>query len=51
MGSFDSADKQRKMTEFLEPFEESDIYHLPNVGNDPAFSFILRDHHWEGGDE
>ena len=51
VGSFDSAGNQRKMTEFLEPFEESDIYHLPDVGNKPSFSYILRGQHWEGGDE
>ena len=51
VGSFDSAGNQRKMTEFLEPFEESDIYHLPDVGNKPSFAYILRGQHWEGGDE
>ena len=37
--------------EIAKPYTDSDVHHLPNVGNDPAFSFILRDHHWEGGDE
>jgi hypothetical protein len=23
---------------------------LPDVGNKPSFSYILRDHKWEGGD-
>ncbi len=41
----------RKMTDFLEPFEESDVHALPQVGNDPAFRFILRRHHWEEGDK
>ena len=33
---------------YLEPFEESDVYHLPNVGNDPSFVYILRNHEWKG---
>ena len=51
VGSFDSAGEQRKMVEFNEPFSDSDMHKLPDVGNKPSFSYILRDHHWEGGDE
>ena len=51
VGSFDSAGEQRKMVEFIEPFSDSDMHKLPDVGNKPSFSYILRDHHWEGGDE
>ena len=38
------------MVEFLEPFTDADDA-LPDVGNKPSYSYILRDHHWEGGDE
>lgn len=51
IGSDDSAGERRKMKEFLEPFSDSDIYHLPDVGNKPSFAFILRDHEWQGGDQ
>ena len=49
-GSEDPLGKRRKMVEFLEPFEESDVHKLPDVGNKPSFAYILRDHHWEGGE-
>jgi Fe-S-cluster-containing dehydrogenase component len=39
-----------KLGEHVRPFTEGDIYHLPDVGNKPAFSFILRDRKWQGGD-
>lgn len=39
------------MVEFLEPFTDADVHKLPDVGNKPSYSYILRDHHWEGGDE
>ena len=41
----------RKMMDFLEPFEESDVHSLPDVGNGPANKYILRRHHWEEGDK
>ncbi|MDR1082466.1 MAG: 4Fe-4S dicluster domain-containing protein [Coriobacteriales bacterium] len=50
VGAYDSAGQQRKMLDFLEPFTENDIHHLPDVGNKPSFAYILRDHTWEGGD-
>ena len=40
----------RKMTEFLEEFTDDQVYALPDVGNGPACRYILRRHHWEGGD-
>ena len=49
VGSYDSAGEQRRMLEFLEPFEEGDVYKLPDVGNHPAYSYILRGQKWEGG--
>ncbi len=36
---------------FSHPFEESDVYELPNVGNNPSFRYILRNVKWQGGDE
>ena len=34
--------------EFCEPFEDADVHQLPNVGNNPAFRYILRKHEWQG---
>ena len=31
------------------PFEEGEVYKLPDVGNHPAYSYILRGQKWEGG--
>ena len=33
---------------FCEPFEDADVHQLPNVGNNPAFRYILRKHEWQG---
>lgn len=30
------------------PFTEDDIHHLPNVGNNPSFVYILRNRTWQG---
>ena len=35
---------------FCEPFEDSDVHCLPDVGNRPAFRYILRGHTWQGGE-
>ena len=37
-----------KMTDYVEPFTDSDVYHLPNAGNRPAFFYILRERTWQG---
>ena len=37
--------------DFCEPFEESDVHMLPDVGNHPVFRYILRGKTWEGGDQ
>lgn len=34
--------------EIAKPYEEGNIYHLPDVGNEPSFMYILRDHEWKG---
>jgi Fe-S-cluster-containing dehydrogenase component len=30
------------------PFTAEDIHHLPNVGNNPSFAYILRNRTWQG---
>ncbi len=40
----------RKMVDFIEEFSEDQVHALPDVGNDPSCLYILRRHHWEGGD-
>lgn len=50
VGSFDSAGEQRRMLDFIEDFDEADLYKLPDAGNKPSFAYILRGHTWEGGD-
>ena len=34
--------------EIANPYTDSDVHHLPNVGNDPSFLYILRNHEWKG---
>lgn len=34
--------------DYCEPYEEGDVHHLPNKGNDPTFVYILRDRTWYG---
>ena len=35
--------------ELAQDFDAStDLHHLPNVGNDPNFAFILRNRDWKG---
>ncbi len=34
--------------EIAKPYADSDVHHLPNVGNDPSFLYILRNHEWKG---
>ena len=36
------------LDEWVEPYTEADVHHLPNAGNDPAFVYILRDRTWQG---
>ena len=30
------------------PFDDADLHHLPNVGNNPSFVYILRGRTWQG---
>lgn len=36
------------ITATSKPWAESDVYHLPDVGNGPSFVYILRDRAWKG---
>ena len=36
---------------FLEEFSDEAVHHLPDVGNEPTFRYILRSMTWKGGDE
>lgn len=37
-----------RMVDYVNEFEESDVHHLPDVGNKPSFIYILRDRTWQG---
>ena len=32
----------------IKPYKDSDVHHLPDVGNHPSFRYILRNHEWKG---
>ena len=34
--------------DIAKPYTDSDVHRLPNVGNDPSFLYILRNHEWKG---
>ncbi len=36
------------LADYVEPYEASDVHHLPDVGNVPMVSYILRDRTWQG---
>ena len=47
--SYESCDAARvKLGDYCNPFEESDVHALKNVGNNPAFRYILRNRTWQG---
>lgn len=37
-----------KLGNYVKPFEDDQVYRLPDVGNGPSFSYILRDRQWRG---
>ena len=37
-----------KLGEFIEPFEESDVYRIDDQGTGPNMLYILRDREWQG---
>ena len=36
------------LKECVQEYRQSDVHHLPDVGNDPSFVYILRDRDWQG---
>ena len=32
----------------IRSYQQSEVFHLPDVGNSPSFVYILRDHEWKG---
>ena len=36
---------------FLAPFDDSQVYHLPDAGTAPSFAYIMRDITWQGVDD
>ena len=36
------------MKSYIEAYSDKDLHHLPNVGNDPSFIYILRNRTWQG---
>ncbi|WP_165046102.1 4Fe-4S dicluster domain-containing protein [Adlercreutzia sp. ZJ138] len=47
----DMCKSRARLGDYLEDFDESQVYALPNVGNEPAFRYILRKHTWQGEEE
>ena len=53
-GSSDAIDYQSlsnhrvSMGDYCEPFSDSEVYALPDVGNSPSFFYVLRDRAWQG---
>ena len=49
--SYEKGQKTRiTLKECVQKYAESDIHHLPNAGNDPAFVYVLRNRTWQGGE-
>ena len=49
--SYEKGQKTRiTLKECVQEYAESDIHHLPNAGNDPAFVYVLRNRTWQGGE-
>ena len=47
--TYESVDKGRiKLGDYVEEFAEGDVHRLTDVGNAPAFAYILRDRTWQG---
>ncbi|MCD8317279.1 MAG: 4Fe-4S binding protein, partial [Eggerthellaceae bacterium] len=38
----------KTLGDYAEPFDESQVQHLPNVGNTPSFAYRLRNMTWQG---
>lgn len=37
-----------KLGDLAKDYRDSDVHHLPDVGNKPSFAYILRDRKWQG---
>ena len=37
-----------RLADYVEPYEQDEVHRLPDVGNGPAFVYILRDRDWKG---
>ncbi len=47
--SYDKTEHTRiTLKECVQEYKQSDVHHLPDVGNDPGFVYILRDRDWQG---
>jgi Fe-S-cluster-containing dehydrogenase component len=47
--SYEAMAKTRvRLGDYIHPFSEDEVHHLPDVGNKPSFSYILRDRQWYG---
>ena len=47
--SYDKTEHTRiTLKECVQEYKQSDVHHLPDVGNDPSFVYILRDRDWQG---
>lgn len=47
--SYDDVHNARqKYRDIAKPYDASDVYHLPNVGNNPKFLYVLRGRTWQG---
>ena len=44
----DVTSARTKMDDYIEPYEESDVHRLTDVGNKPSFVYILRNRKWQG---
>ena len=46
----DVASGRVKLGEYANGFSDADVHRLPDVGNEPAFRYILRGKSWKGGE-
>ena len=38
------------LKDYVDPYTEADVHHLPDVGNGPNIAYILRNRTWQGGE-
>ena len=44
----DVRNARQKYSDIAKPCDASDVHHLPNVGNNPKFLYVLRGRTWQG---